>query len=177
VSLHKRRHGDAHRHFDAGDPGLRSQRDELAVIELLEQGRRDRYRLAEAQQRQLQQQQLCTHLHAGMNRSDATATVGISRSTFYRWLGGDPQFAAAVADAELAGIPSRLHRHAQRRTPTKLHARARTALLDRLRAGGSRSDAAAAAGVSRQTFYTWLKQFPDLNTAVQAAEQAAALDG
>lgn len=57
--------------------------------------------------------------------------------------------------------------------PVKLGPRTREKILRRLRQGGTRAQAAEAAGVSRQTFYTWIKRFDDFREAVLAAEDRA----
>lgn len=126
---------------------------------------------ADAFRRACLQGQFCERLSAGMTRTDAAIAVGVARSSVYRWLKEEPGFLDAANEAELVGAPLRLP--PQTGKPSKMGARVRQTILHQLQEGGSRGQAAEAAGVSRQTFYTWFKRYEDFRDAVLAAEARA----
>jgi transposase len=159
----------ARRHWP-DDPALAPQYAEMVAVELWNQLAEEQRAQAEAIRRTGLQGQFCAGLAVGMNRTDATVAVGVASSTVYRWL-KDPSFLDAVRDAERTGAPFRLRPRTGRQV--KLGPRTRGAILRRIRQGGTRAQAAEAAGVSRQTLYTWLKRFEDFRAAVLAAEQDA----
>lgn len=58
--------------------------------------------------------------------------------------------------------------------PTKYTPANRKKILDALKNGALRKDAAEAAGVGTSTFSEWLNQFPEFSEAVEAAEAEVA---
>jgi len=151
------------------DPIMRSQYAEVVALAQWSQLAEEQQREHEILRRVCVQGQICAQLANGMTRTDAAIAVGVARSTMYRWLEEDLGFRRAVAEAELAGSPFRIT--GRNRKPRKLGEPAREAILRLLRAGGTRAQAAQAAGVSRQTFYSWFKRFPDFRDAVLVAER------
>lgn len=152
------------------DSAMEPQYAEMVAVELWNQLAQEERAQAESLRRIGLQGQLCAGLAVGMSRTDAAITVGVATSTMYRWM-KDPSFLEAVRDAERTGAPFRLRPRTGRHV--KLGPRTHDAILRRIRQGGTRAQAAEAAGVSRQTFYTWLKRFDDFRAAVLAAEQDA----
>lgn len=155
--------------FSPDDPGWHSQLAEMWAIERLNQLAEEERRAEELRQRAFLQGRFCERLAAGMTRADAAVVVGTARSTIYRWLKDDSVFREAVKEAEQSGAALRPASHLRR--SLKLSPTAREAIIRRLQAGGSRSEAAEAAGISRQTFYTWIKRFPEFHAAVLSAEE------
>lgn len=118
------------------------------------------------------QGEICAHLASGMSRVDAAQAVGIGVETFYRWMKADREFLMAVQRATRQG---RGQRTASRDYhPLKMTRSVQEAIIQALRSGVTRGQAAASAGVSRQTLYAWLKKLPEFKSAVEAAEDAAA---
>lgn len=140
------------------------------AIERLNQFAADKQAEAEQLRRACLQGQFCERLAAGMTRTDAAIAVGMARSSVYRWLKEEPGFLEAVEEAERMGAPFRLP---ARRGTSKIGKGAREVILRQLSEGHTRAQAAASAGVSRQTFYTWFKQFEDFRDAVLLAESHA----
>jgi len=153
------------------DPAMRPQYAEMVAIERLGELVVEQQAAAEAFRRACLQGQFCERLAAGMSRTDAAIAVGASRSSVYRWLKDEPGFRDAVTDAERLGAPFRLPPRTGR--PIKLGRHTREAILRQLRQGATRGQAAVAAGVSRQTFYSWFKRFEEFREAVLAAEAEA----
>ena len=153
------------------DPARSEEWALLQFARLREELAEARRRGADARRRAFLQGRVCERLAAGMTRTDAAIAVGLARSTVYRWLKEEPAFRDAVRAAEQTGVSMR--NAPQTHKPMKMRSAARETILRRLRAGSTRGQAAEAAGVSRQTFYTWLKRFPDFRDEVLAAEQAS----
>ena len=155
------------------DPGVefdRHRAEEWAVLEfarLREELRREEL----AKRRSFIQGQVCARITDGHSRAVAARLAGVTPETVAGWCRKDPVFAAAVGDAESAAGPGQ-----REHWRLKMTAGVQEALVRLLRSGASRKDAAAAAGVSRQTLYTWVKQRPDFRQAVLAAEASARLD-
>jgi len=147
---------------------MRPQYAEMVAIAQWNQLAEEQQAQTEALRRACLQGQYCERLAAGMTRTDAAITVGVARSTVYRWLKEEAGFLDAVNEAEALGAPFRLPPRTGK--PSKMGARSREAILRKLREGGTRAQAAKAAGVSRQTFYTWLKRYEEFHQAVLAAE-------
>ncbi|MHB2022021.1 MAG: helix-turn-helix domain-containing protein [Mycobacteriales bacterium] len=150
------------------DPARSEEWALLEFARLREELAEEKRREAETRRRVFLQGRICERLAAGMTRTDAAIAVGLARSTVYRWMKEEPAFRQAVEDAERTRAPTL--RRPRVRKSLKMGPAAREAILRRLIAGGTRAQAADAAGISRQTFYTWLKRFPDFRDAVLAAE-------
>jgi len=157
--------------FPPDDPVMHGQLAEMWAIERWNQLAEETRLAEQGRRRAFVQGQLCAYLASGMTRTDAVVAAGVARSTLYRWLRDERGFREAVMTAERQGGSQRST--TKNHNPIKLGASAHDAILRQLRAGGTRGQAAAAAGVSRQTFYTWFKRFPDFRAAVLAAESAA----
>lgn len=120
------------------------------------------------------QGEVCAHLAAGMTRTQAVTAAGVGVETFNRWLRQDEEFARAVRQARRAARDPQQPRRREVRA-AKMTDGVRAHLVTLLRAGMTRGQAAGAAGISRQTFYSWLRRVPEFQAAVLAAEDAAAL--
>jgi DNA-binding XRE family transcriptional regulator len=151
------------------DPARSEEWALLEFARLREELAEAKRREAEARRRAFLQGRICEQLAAGTTRTDAAIAVGLARSTVYRWMKEDPAFREAVEATERTGATARSASRV--RKPLKMRSGARDVILRHLRAGSTRGQAAEAAGVSRQTFYTWFKRFPDFRDAVLAAEQ------
>ena len=115
---------------------------------------------------------VCQRLRGGAGKAASAEAAGISRDTLLLWERGDPQFRQRVREALAAGEGPRKERLRQR-TPAKMRPGVRRAIVAALADGVSRGQAAARAGVSRQTFYTWLRRAPDFRRDVLDAEDTA----
>jgi DNA-binding XRE family transcriptional regulator len=125
---------------------------------------KDRYR-----EQQRTRATICAEIATGRSRAEAAQLAGVSVETLRRWQREDPSFRIALATA----MRERRSQQADRR-PFKMTPSVRRMLLQRLSDGMTRAQAAASVGVSRQTFYAWLRKVPEFAVAVASAEDAAA---
>ena len=123
-----------------------------------------------AQRRSFIQGQVCAYLTEGYSRSAAAQAAGVTPETVSRWCRKYPAFAAAARSAEA----ERRQSQPQRRRRQKMTEGVQSAIVSLLEEGRTRGQAAVAAGISRQTFYTWFQRLPEFREAVLVAEDAAA---
>lgn len=143
------------------------QAEEWALLEFARL-RRELEQEEDTKRRSFIQGQVCARVADGHSRAAAARMAGVTPETVSRWRRADPGFAEKLRTAEGGeGRPSRQHWR------LKMTDSVQDAVVRRLGAGASRKEAAADAGVSRQTFYTWLKAKPDFRKAVLAAEARA----
>ena len=172
VSLRKRIHAFLQAgNFPLNDPAFTSQLAEMWAIERLNQLEEEQRREAEAKQRAFVQGQFCAYLAEGHSRAAAARLAGTTPETVILWCRRDDDFASAVR-AVTAGQRGAL-RNIRRGRPTKLTESTQAAIIRLLQIGATRSQAAAGAGISRQTLYSWLRGAPDFRAAVAAAEKGA----
>jgi transposase len=122
-----------------------------------------------AHRRGLIEGQVCAHVAHGHTLADAARLAGVTYATVNRWRRTDPTFSGALRAAEEGARPSPREHWRLKMTASTLET-----LLGFLRSGMTRSEAAAGAGISRQTFYTWMKRAPEFGAAVATAEGLAA---
>lgn len=121
-----------------------------------------------ARRRSFIQGQVCARIADGHTRAAAARLSGVTPETVGRWLRKDADFAAAVRDVECARAPA-----ARPHWGLKMTDSLQETLVGLLREGMTRRDATAAAGVSRQTFYTWFNGRLEFRDAVLAAEASS----
>ncbi|MHB8341055.1 MAG: hypothetical protein ACYDB7_07755 [Mycobacteriales bacterium] len=156
--------------FSPDDPAWHSQVEEMWAIERLHQRREEVRREAEALQRAFVQGQICAYLTEGYSRAAAARAAGVRPETLSRWCRTAPAFAAAAKAAE----EQRRHVQPAQRRRRKMTDSMQAAIVRLLQAGMTRTGAAAEAGISPTTFYTWFQRLPDFRDAVLGAEDAAA---
>jgi transposase len=117
---------------------------------------------------------IAAYLMMGHSKREAAERAGISRGTLLRWEKEDPFFRRGVKEAQRNGAEGPfVWSSARARHPTKMSLAVRLAIVEGLRQGMTRSQAATAAGVSKQTFYTWLRRRPEFEEMVVVAEREA----
>jgi DNA-binding XRE family transcriptional regulator len=146
---------------------------ELAETWADEAERRQAAAVDSARRRAFQQGQVCAFIEQGRSRADAARAAGVTPETVNRWQRADPNFRRAVQNAERHRGPA----PTAERQPAKMTVGVQSRIVELLGAGRTRAQAAAEAGVSRQTLYTWLRRRPDFAAAVMAAEDRASLAG
>ncbi|MHB8341854.1 MAG: hypothetical protein ACYDB7_11885 [Mycobacteriales bacterium] len=139
---------------------------ELECARLREELRQE----GEAKRRAFVQGQICAYLCEGYSRAAAASAAGIRPETLSRWCRKDASFAQAVKSAE----EERRHLQPQQRRRRKMTDSVQGAIVRLLKAGMTRTEAAAGAGISPTTFYHWFKRLPEFRDAVLGAEDAAA---
>lgn len=113
---------------------------------------------------------VCQRLRNGATKAVAAEGAGISRDTLHAWEEKDAVFRHLVSQAAAEGIDKRPRR---RTPPRKMRQATLKAITDGLASGLSRAQAAAAAGISKQTLYAWLHRAPQFQRDVLIAEKQA----
>lgn len=149
-------------------PFDRVRLEEWALVQFAEL--RDEQRRGEmARRRAFVQGQVCAFLAEGYTKTAAAQAAGIRPETVARWCRKDAEFAAAVRAAQESGPRSGPREYRR----LKMTDNVQEAVVRLLRSGATRGEAAAGAGISRQTLYAWLKRLPDFHASVLAAEETA----
>jgi transposase len=156
--------------YPADDLGFDPQRSEQWALLQVAQLREELRQEEEAKQRAFVQGQVCAYLTEGYTRAEAARAAGVRPETVSRWCRKDPAFAAAARAAE----DGRRHVQPREHRRLKMTNSVQATVVRLLRTGMTRAEAAAGAGISRATFYTWLRRLPEFRDAVLGAEDAAA---
>jgi len=112
---------------------------------------------------------ICAAVGLGLSKSEAAMRAGVSRESVRLWARSDPSFREALRTAEERGREVRRQRPPLR-APRRMKKGVRDSITTLLSEGMTRSEALAAAGISKQTFYTWLQRSPEFKRAVLDAE-------
>ncbi|MHB8719714.1 MAG: hypothetical protein ACYDAC_12625 [Candidatus Dormibacteria bacterium] len=125
---------------------------------------------AQRRRRERIQDEVCQRLSSGATKAVAAVGAGISRDTLNDWERKDPLFHRRVRQALAEGIQRRPPRHVP---PRKVRPSVLSAITTALASGMTRTEAAASAGISKQTLYAWLRRAPEFRREVVEAEQRA----
>jgi transposase len=113
------------------------------------------------------QDDVCRRLTEGASKAAAAQGAGVSRETLHDWERKDPSLKRRVRLALSEGLDARKRAVA---APSKMVPTVLEGIVASLAGGLTRAQAIGRAGVSKQTFYTWLHRAPDFRADVLAAE-------